>query len=127
MPTYEYACKDCGNELEVVQSFTDEALTECPSCNGRLRKVFGTVGISFKGSGFYKNDSRSTSKSSSKQNVDGGGTDTKPDSSSTTGSNDNATSKADSSKPGSASSDAAKSSQTSGTGSKPSSSDKAAS
>lgn len=59
MPTYEYACKDCGKQLEVVQSFTDEALTECPSCSGTLRKVWGSVGISFKGSGFYKTDSRS--------------------------------------------------------------------
>jgi putative FmdB family regulatory protein len=65
MPTYEYACKSCGTHLEVVQSFSDDALTECPSCKGSLRKVFGAVGISFKGSGFYKNDSRS-SKSSGK-------------------------------------------------------------
>src|SRR4051812_40969526 len=58
MPTYEYACKDCGSQLEVVQSFSDDPLTECPECKGALRKVFGSVGISFKGSGFYKNDSR---------------------------------------------------------------------
>ena len=58
MPTYEYRCKGCGNELEVVQSFTDDALTTCEACGGDLRKVFGSVGISFKGSGFYKNDSR---------------------------------------------------------------------
>ena len=57
MPTYEYRCKDCGNDLEVVQAFTDDPLTECPSCGGTLKKKFGTVGISFKGSGFYKNDS----------------------------------------------------------------------
>ena len=60
MPTYEYRCKDCGHELEAVQSFTDDALAECPACGGKLKKVFGTVGISFKGSGFYKNDSRSS-------------------------------------------------------------------
>ena len=61
MPTYEYACKSCGSKLEVVQSFSDEPLTECPSCSGPLRKVFGSVGITFKGSGFYKTDSRSSS------------------------------------------------------------------
>lgn len=60
MPTYEYRCKDCGHELEAVQAFTDDPLTECPSCAGNLKKKFGTVGISFKGSGFYKNDSRSS-------------------------------------------------------------------
>lgn len=60
MPTYEYACRDCGEHLEVVQSFTDEPLTECPNCSGRLRKVFGSIGITFKGSGFYKTDSRSS-------------------------------------------------------------------
>ena len=62
MPTYEYACKQCGLKLEVVQSFTDDSLTVCSNCGGELRKVFGSVGIVFKGSGFYKNDSRSTSK-----------------------------------------------------------------
>jgi len=59
MPTYEYSCKSCGEHLEVVQSFKDDALTECPVCGGELRKVFGSIGIVFKGSGFYKNDSRS--------------------------------------------------------------------
>ena len=60
MPTYEYACKSCGEQLEVVQSFRDDPLTTCPRCEGPLRKVFGNIGISFKGSGFYKNDSRSS-------------------------------------------------------------------
>ena len=59
MPTYEYACKSCGEHLEVVQSFKDDALTVCPNCGGELKKVFGNIGIVFKGSGFYKNDSRS--------------------------------------------------------------------
>lgn len=67
MPTYEYACKQCGEHLEVVQRFTDDALTECPSCQGRLRKVFGTIGISFKGSGFYKNDSRTSANGEKKK------------------------------------------------------------
>lgn len=64
MPTYEYACKSCGERLEVQQRFTDDPLTMCPSCSGPLRKVFGNVGIAFKGSGFYKNDARRTSSSS---------------------------------------------------------------
>ncbi|HUP70383.1 MAG TPA: FmdB family zinc ribbon protein [Acidimicrobiales bacterium] len=61
MPTYEYACRSCGEHLEVVQSFKDEPLTECPACGGALRKVFGAIGIAFKGSGFYKTDSRAAS------------------------------------------------------------------
>ena len=67
MPTYEYRCKSCGNELSVQQAFTDDPLDTCPECQGPLRKVYGNVGISFKGSGFYKNDARggSSSKSSS--------------------------------------------------------------
>jgi putative FmdB family regulatory protein len=63
MPTYEYACRSCGEHIEVVQSFTDDPLTECPRCHGELRKVFGNVGIAFKGSGFYKNDSRAKTSS----------------------------------------------------------------
>ncbi|MFK0215169.1 FmdB family zinc ribbon protein [Streptomyces sp. NPDC090298] len=65
MPTYQYQCTECGEGLEAVQKFTDDALTECPSCNGRLKKVFSAVGIVFKGSGFYRNDSRGSSSSSS--------------------------------------------------------------
>jgi putative FmdB family regulatory protein len=61
MPTYEYSCKACGEHFEIVQSFKDNALTECPSCKGPLRKVFGNIGVAFKGSGFYKTDSRSES------------------------------------------------------------------
>ena len=63
MPTYQYACTACGEQLEVVQSFSDAALTECPACEGQLRKVFSAVGIVFKGSGFYRTDSRSGSSS----------------------------------------------------------------
>lgn len=65
MPTYEYRCKDCGEHLEVVQSFRDDPLTECPTCKGALKKVFQPVGIAFKGTGFYRNDARSGSSSSS--------------------------------------------------------------
>jgi len=61
MPTYEYACKSCGEHVEVVQSFKDDPLTECPACGGPLRKVFAPVGIVLKGSGFYKTDNRSSS------------------------------------------------------------------
>ncbi len=64
MPTYEYACKKCGERFDVVQSFDDEPLKKHKSCGGAVRRVFGSVGIAFKGSGFYKNDSRSSSKSS---------------------------------------------------------------
>ncbi|MFC0600341.1 FmdB family zinc ribbon protein [Streptomyces palmae] len=65
MPTYQYQCTECGEGLEAVQKFTDDALTECPNCKGRLKKVFSAVGIVFKGSGFYRNDSRGASSSSS--------------------------------------------------------------
>lgn len=65
MPTYQYQCTECGQGLEAVQKFTDDALTECPNCGGRLKKVFSAVGIVFKGSGFYRNDSRGSSSSSS--------------------------------------------------------------
>ncbi|MFF8781788.1 FmdB family zinc ribbon protein [Streptomyces sp. NPDC005047] len=65
MPTYQYQCTECGEGLEAVQKFTDDALTECPNCQGRLKKVFSAVGIVFKGSGFYRNDSRGSSSSSS--------------------------------------------------------------
>ena len=62
MPTYQYACTACGEQLEAVQSFSDPSLTECPACGGQLRKVFSAVGVVFKGSGFYKTDSRSSAK-----------------------------------------------------------------
>ncbi|MFG1703758.1 FmdB family zinc ribbon protein [Nonomuraea sp. M3C6] len=65
MPTYQYACNDCGEQLEVVQKFTDDALTVCPNCQGNLRKVFSAVGIVFKGSGFYRTDNRTSSTSPS--------------------------------------------------------------
>ncbi|MDH3005171.1 MULTISPECIES: FmdB family zinc ribbon protein [Gordonia] len=64
MPTYSYACTECDNKFDIVQSFSDDALTECPQCTGRLRKLFNSVGIVFKGSGFYRTDSRSGSSSS---------------------------------------------------------------
>ena len=63
MPTYQYACTECGHAFEQVQSFTDDALTVCPECEGRLRKVFNAVGVVFKGSGFYRTDSRTNGSS----------------------------------------------------------------
>jgi putative FmdB family regulatory protein len=66
MPTYEYACRDCGNHLEVVQSFRDAPLTTCGVCGGSLRKVFSAAGIIFKGSGYYVTDSRAKAESGSK-------------------------------------------------------------
>ena len=80
MPTYQYVCTDCGEALEVQQSFTDDSLTTCPTCTGRLRKVFNAVGVVFKGSGFYRNDSRAPhpesnggSNGESQSSSDGGG------------------------------------------------------
>jgi putative FmdB family regulatory protein len=89
MPTYEYQCKDCGNDLEVVQAFTDDALTECPSCGGPLKKKFGSVGISFKGSGFYKNDSRGSTASTTSS---GTATSTPSSSDASSGSSDSSSS-----------------------------------
>jgi putative FmdB family regulatory protein len=63
MPTYQYRCTECGEDLEAVQKFSDPALTNCPTCGGPLRKVFNAVGVVFKGSGFYRTDSRNGSKS----------------------------------------------------------------
>jgi putative FmdB family regulatory protein len=65
VPTYQYACRECGHALEQFQSFSDDALNECPECSGRLRKVFNAVGVVFKGSGFYRTDSRKPEKSES--------------------------------------------------------------
>lgn len=100
MPTYEYRCRDCDHGFEIVQSFTDDALTECPECEGSLRKVFGNIGISFKGGGFYKTDSRGSSGSGDGGSGDGGAA--------TTSSGDGGGSSSDSSSSGS--SDAAKAS-----------------
>ena len=65
MPTYQYACTDCDHAFEQVQSFTEDSLTTCPQCEGRLRKVFNAVGVVFKGSGFYRTDNRSDSAATS--------------------------------------------------------------
>ncbi|MER5783403.1 FmdB family zinc ribbon protein [Streptomyces mobaraensis] len=88
MPTYQYQCTECGEGLEAVQKFTDDALTVCPSCDGRLKKVFSAVGIVFKGSGFYRNDSRGSSSSSTPASSSSktSSSSTTPSSSSSTGS-----------------------------------------
>lgn len=65
MPTYSYACTECDNRFDAVQAFSDDALTTCPKCSGKLRKLFGSVGVVFKGSGFYRTDNRDSGKSSS--------------------------------------------------------------
>ena len=65
MPTYSYACTECDNRFDAVQAFTDDSLTTCDKCSGRLRKLFNSVGVVFKGSGFYRTDSRESTKSSS--------------------------------------------------------------
>lgn len=74
MPTYAYRCKDCGHAFDAVQSFTDDALTECPVCGGTLRKQYGSVGVSFKGSGFYRTDSRGGGSSSEAASSSAAGT-----------------------------------------------------
>lgn len=71
MPTYAYQCKDCDHAFDIVQSFSEDSLTTCDQCSGRLRKKFGNVGVSFKGSGFYRNDSRSSSSNGSSNKTSG--------------------------------------------------------
>ncbi|WP_353987436.1 FmdB family zinc ribbon protein [Ruicaihuangia caeni] len=71
MPTYSYRCTECANSFDIQQSMTDDSLTVCPSCQGRLRKLYNTVGVTFNGSGFYRTDSRATTGSSSKSSDSG--------------------------------------------------------
>jgi putative FmdB family regulatory protein len=127
MPTYEYACKDCGEHLEVVQSFKDDALTECPNCSGNLRKVFSAAGIIFKGSGWHVKDYASSSNRSGARDGDGAdakdgggskdGADTKDTASTETGSSSKST-------VGSGKDGAGKSSEASGSGTKASGGEK---
>lgn len=84
MPTYSYLCTQCGHAFDAQQSFTDDALTTCPECSGRLRKVFGNVGVVFKGSGFYRNDARKDAKAGSSSSSSHGAA--KKDGTSSTGS-----------------------------------------
>ncbi|QDP98024.1 FmdB family transcriptional regulator [Microlunatus elymi] len=82
MPTYQYRCSECGQDLEVVQKFSDAALTECPNCHGQLRKVYNAVGVVFKGSGFYSTDNRSGSKAGTATATSDSGSSSKSDSAS---------------------------------------------
>ncbi|WP_114907292.1 FmdB family zinc ribbon protein [Ornithinimicrobium murale] len=103
MPTYSYACKDCDNAFDIQQAFSDDALTVCPQCGGTLRKRYGSVGVVFKGSGFYRTDSRKGSVAASSSTSDtssGGSADTS--SSSSSGSSSTASSSSDASSTGSA-------------------------
>jgi putative FmdB family regulatory protein len=90
VPTYSYACTECDNRFDEVQAFSDDALTTCAKCNGRLRKLFGKVGVVFKGSGFYRNDSRDSSKSSSTGSAATSGDSSSSAGSSSSGSSDSA-------------------------------------
>ncbi|WP_396453888.1 FmdB family zinc ribbon protein [Actinomadura sp.] len=106
MPTYQYVCTECGEPLEVVQKFSDDSLTECPACGGRLRKVFSAAGIIFKGSGFYRTDSRGSGTSSSTVGASSNGS-----------SNGSANGSSDSGSSSSSSSDSSSSSKSSSTSS----------
>jgi putative FmdB family regulatory protein len=101
LPTYQYRCTECGHAFEEFQSFTDDALTACPVCGGRLRKLFNAVGVVFKGSGFYRNDSRTTSKEPASTTSSSSSSDTSssssPSSSSTGSGSDSSSSSGDSS------------------------------
>jgi putative FmdB family regulatory protein len=121
VPTYAYACKDCDHEFDIVQSFSDDSLTDCPECDGALRKKFNSVGVVFKGSGFYRNDSRSEGSGSkgsgasaaASSNGSTGSDSSKGSSNGSTGSDGSGTSssadkKSDSSSSGSSDSAAAK-------------------
>ena len=71
MPTYSYRCTECGNAFDIQQSFSDDSLTECPACSGKLRKIFSAVGVTFNGSGFYRTDSRGGTTSSTPSSSSG--------------------------------------------------------
>ena len=117
MPTYQYTCTDCGEPVEAVQKFTDAPLTVCPACGGRLRKVFSAVGIVFKGSGFYRTDSRNGSGAKAPAAKDKAASDSSSSSSSESSSG---------SSNGSADKSAAKKTETASTPSKSSASEKVA-
>ncbi|WP_374457688.1 FmdB family zinc ribbon protein [Nocardioides sp.] len=97
MPTYQYACTECGHAFEQFQSFSEDALTVCPECDGKLRKLFNAVGVVFKGSGFYRTDSRSSSSSSSTPATSGSSSSSSSSSSSTSSSSSSSTSSSSSS------------------------------
>jgi putative FmdB family regulatory protein len=117
VPTYQYVCTECGEPLEKVQKFSDDPLTVCPNCSGRLRKVFSPVGIVFKGSGFYRNDSRAGSNGSLTGGKDGKDKDGGKDSASPDRADVGAKSDSSSSDKSSATSDSSSSSSSKDSGS----------
>ena len=119
MPTYQYTCTDCGEPVEAVQKFTDAPLTVCSACGGRLRKVFSPVGIVFKGSGFYRTDSRNGSSASAPAAKD-------KDKAASDSSSSSASESSSGSSNGSADKSAAKKTETASTPSKSSASEKVA-
>jgi putative FmdB family regulatory protein len=110
VPTYQYACNDCDHAFEQVQSFTEDSLTTCPQCEGRLRKIFNAVGVVFKGSGFYRTDSRAASGS------DSASSSSSSDTGSPSGSSASGSSASGSSASGSSASGSSSSSTSAGTG-----------
>jgi putative FmdB family regulatory protein len=109
VPTYSYACTECGNRFDVVQSFTDDTLTTCEQCSGRLRKLFNSVGVVFKGSGFYRTDSRESAKSSTNGSAKSSSSTDGSSSSDKSGSSENSSSSSSGDKSDSASSKTSKS------------------
>lgn len=97
MPTYSYACTECGDRFDAIQAFSDAALTTCSKCSGRLRKLFGNVGVVFKGSGFYRTDSREAGKSSSNGSSTSESTSSSSETKSSTSSSDSSSSSSSSS------------------------------
>jgi putative FmdB family regulatory protein len=120
VPTYQYQCTECGEALEVFQKFTDDALTVCPNCEGKLRKVYSAVGIVFKGSGFYRTDSRNSSASSTASSgakSETSSSSAKSEGSSSAGGSSNSGGSSNASGSGSASSSSGSSSSSSGSSS----------
>ena len=112
MPTYSYACTECDNRFDAVQAFSDDALTTCEKCSGRLRKLFGSVGVVFKGSGFYRTDSRESTKSPSNGSAKSGSSSSSEGSSDTSSSSEKASGSSSSSSEKSDSSSSSKSAAT---------------
>ena len=92
MPTYQYSCTECGHAFEQFQSFSEDSLTVCPECNGRLRKLFNAVGVVFKGSGFYRTDSRGSTASADSTSSESKGSDSKKEPAATTTKSESTTS-----------------------------------
>ncbi|MUM15579.1 FmdB family transcriptional regulator [Mycobacterium sp. CBMA271] len=107
MPTYSYACADCGDKFDIVQAFTDDALTVCQKCSGKLRKLFNSVGIVFKGSGFYRTDSRSGSVDAAAKSDSGTKTESKSSTSESSSSSSSSSSTSSSSSASTATASAA--------------------